>query len=200
MSAFCPERVCDTNYRSVMMKGLVFTEFFEMVEQVFDEDMVDTLIEKTNPVSKGAYTTMGSYSYDELEAMFIELHKQSDVEVSSLLLAFGKHLAAQFAHKYEHFFKDAGDTLALLKKVDSHIHIEVKKLYPDAELPQLSYAEHNNKKFQLVYRSVRPLADLAHGMIIQTSHYFQEKFDISKRQWTEGTDNVCEFELTRIEG
>jgi len=36
------------------MKGIVFSEFISMVETVFSEDMVDDLIDATNPASGGS--------------------------------------------------------------------------------------------------------------------------------------------------
>lgn len=180
------------------MKGLVFTEFFDMVEQVFDADMVDLLIENTQPASQGAYTTVGSYPYEELEAMVVELSKQTNMEVTPLLVAFGKHLGAQFAHKYPHFFKGSGSTIGLLKEIDDHIHVEVRKLYPDAELPEFSFDENTAEGlFILHYRSNRPLADLAHGLIMQTSQHYQENFKISLKKWQEKDKHCCEFLLAK---
>jgi hypothetical protein len=178
------------------MKGLVFTEFFDMVESVFDADMVDTLIDETNPSSEGAYTAVGSYDYQELEDMVVELAKQTGSEVSDLLLAFGKHLGAQFASRYTHFFTEAGDTLSLLKQIDQHIHVEVRKLYPDAELPEFSFEERPEQGlFELHYSSIRPLADLAYGLILQSSQFYNEQFDISMKRWSEGETNHCLFTL-----
>ena len=178
------------------MKGLVFTEFFDMVETVFDADMVDTLIDNTNPPSQGAYTAVGSYDFDELKNMVVELSKQTNTDIDYLLTAFGKHLGVVFVKKFPQFFESAGSTLGLLKEVDQHIHVEVRKLYPDAELPEFTYKEEDGC-FKLYYRSKRPLADLAHGLMIQTSQHFNEHFAISMRKWDEGDFHCCEFVLKR---
>lgn len=42
------------------MKGIVFTEFMEMVEQKFGFDMVDTLIAKANLPHDGLYVSGGT--------------------------------------------------------------------------------------------------------------------------------------------
>ena len=44
------------------MKGMVFTELLDMVEDKFGIDMVDSIIEDADlPVSKGVYTAVGTY-------------------------------------------------------------------------------------------------------------------------------------------
>jgi hypothetical protein len=43
------------------MKGIVFTEFLEMVEQEFGYNMVDEMIENTDLDSKGVYTSIVIY-------------------------------------------------------------------------------------------------------------------------------------------
>ena len=56
------------------MKGIVFTEFSTMVESLFGEDMLDDLLDATDPASGGAYTSVGTYNHNELVDMVVELH------------------------------------------------------------------------------------------------------------------------------
>lgn len=180
------------------MKGMVFTEFFTMVEDVFGEDMVDHLIDATQPESLGAYTAVGSYDYAELEAMVVELSSETNTDVSTLLQAFGKHLGAQFASKYSVFFVDAGDTFSLLREIDRHIHVEVKKLYPDAELPEFDFENVTDNQMVLNYRSTRPLADLAHGLIVQTALHFDETVEVQLEKSKEANINICKFTINKV--
>ena len=45
------------------MKGIVFTEFLEMVEDKFSADMVDDIIDDCDLASGGAYTAVGTYPH-----------------------------------------------------------------------------------------------------------------------------------------
>lgn len=176
------------------MKGLVFTEFFELVEKLFDEDMVDLLIDNTNPASNGAYTSVGSYDYQELEDMVVELSAQSNIAVEDLLEAFGRHLASVFTEKFVSFFIEAGSAIALFKEIDRHIHVEVLKLYPDAELPKFRYEEATqDSHFKLHYRSERNLHRLAEGLIKGSLEYYSEAFNVEKKVWQEGSEYCCSF-------
>nr|WP_136250252.1 heme NO-binding domain-containing protein [Ningiella ruwaisensis] len=179
------------------MKGLVFTEFMEMVESKFDMDMVDTLIDNTSPASGGCYTAVGSYDFQELENMLIELSRQTGLGRAQLMETFGRHLASVFTEKYAGFFIEAGSSLALFKQIDKHIHVEVKKLYPDAELPEFSYEEANEcAPFKLHYRSQRDLSMLAFGLINATIEYYSESFDVYMQQGKDGDKHICTFTLT----
>jgi hypothetical protein len=178
------------------MKGLVFTEFFELVVKLFDDDMVDTLIDNTNPSSNGAYTAVGSYDYQELEDMVVELSKQTDIPVEDLLEAFGRHLASVFTEKFVSFFLEAGSAIALFREIDRHIHVEVLKLYPDAELPNFRYEDATpTSPFMLHYRSERNLHRLAEGLIKGSLEYYSESMTIEKKVWQEDNEFCCSFSL-----
>lgn len=86
------------------MKGIVFTEFMGMVEQRWGMDMVDDLIDATNPRSKGAYTGVGTYELGELVAYVVELSRRINVPVPDLVKAFGTFLAGSFVKKFPAFF------------------------------------------------------------------------------------------------
>jgi len=48
------------------MKGIVFTELFDMVEDKFSPDMLDDVLDGCTLESGGAYTTVGTYDHKEL--------------------------------------------------------------------------------------------------------------------------------------
>ncbi|MGQ8365224.1 heme NO-binding domain-containing protein [Glaciecola sp. 1036] len=178
------------------MKGIVFTEFAELVEGTFGEDMMDTLIENTNPPSEGAYTAVGSYDFEELAAMVTELSRLTNIEASKLLYVFGEHLAKTFTSKFAQFFVEAGSATKFLKHVDDHVHVEVKKLYPDAETPAFDFREDPQTGIvTMVYESRRPLADVAHGLIVGVCSYYDEQFNISREDWYVEDVYCCRFTL-----
>ena len=58
------------------MKGIVFTEFLEMVEETFGLETVDTIIENSNLPSEGIYTSVGTYDFNEMVSLITALHKK----------------------------------------------------------------------------------------------------------------------------
>lgn len=179
------------------MKGLVFTEFMEMVESKFGDDMMDDLIDATNPDSGGSYTAVGTYNYQELVNMVVELGNRTGAPVPDLIKAFGHHLAGVFSSKFSMFFEEVDSTIDFLKRIDNHIHVEVAKLYPDAELPVFSFDDSDADAFRLEYSSTRGLADLAHGLIEATAQHYGESFAIDRQDSEVDGKQHSEFTLRR---
>ncbi len=180
------------------MKGIVFREFTDMVENHFGESMVDDIIATTNPASGGSYTTVGTYDHGELVAMVGVLSDRTGIAAAVLVHSFGKHLAGVFSRKFPAFFDDCPNTFEFLKKIDNHIHVEVKKLYPDAELPKFTYLQHSELEFELIYESQRDFSHLAHGLIEGCMEYFNEAFQIHREDVLGGGNTTVIFKLRRL--
>lgn len=156
------------------MKGLVFKEFISLVEENYGDEVVEEIIADSNVKSEGAYTTVGTYDYTEILSLVTHLSLKTTRPASVLVKFFGKNLAKVFIKKFPQFFEKK-DTFEFLKSIDSIIHVEVKKLYSDAELPRFKYQEvSNGKALILDYISTRPFADLAEGLIEGVIEHFKE--------------------------
>ena len=167
------------------MKGIVFTEFLEMVEQKFDYAMVDDLLSTTQLKSEGIYTSVGTYNYTEMVNLVVNLSEKTNIPVSDLLKVFGKYLFQSFTNSYGQWMANSSDGFSFLESVHNYIHIEVKKLYPDAELPYFETERIDENTLIMIYTSVRKMADLAYGLIEGCMEHFEEKAVISQIALTE---------------
>ncbi|BFM08106.1 heme NO-binding domain-containing protein [Halioxenophilus aromaticivorans] len=163
------------------MKGVVFTEFAQLVEANWGADMMDDIIDAVEPASGGAYCSVASYEFSELAELLAELSRRVDVPEADLLLAFGGHLADVFYKKFPAFFDEHDNLFDFLKSVDEHIHVEVLKLYPDASLPKFRYEQLSDDHLVFHYQSERPLADLAVGLISASAKHFQKDIEIDRQ-------------------
>jgi len=163
------------------MKGMVFTEFLEMVETTFSADMVDDIIDDANPPSGGAYTAVGTYDHTELVSMVVALSNRTGIPVADLVQAFGKHVFGVFARNYQVFFTNVPDAITFLSGIEDIIHAEVIKLYPDAHLPKFDCERHGDTLI-MIYRSPRHFADLALGLIRGCGEYFGNNLRIEREE------------------
>lgn len=177
------------------MKGIVFTEFLDMVEQRYSLDMVDALLDAVQPVCGGAYTAVGTYPHEDMVALVLALSQRVDVPPAQLLQAFGEHLAGRFVRLYPQFFAQTQDTLEFLAGVEDVIHVEVRKLYPDAELPRFQVEAREPGRLVLRYLSSRHLEDFAEGLMRGCAHHFGQSLQI-QRQPAPGSAGVQRFILT----
>jgi hypothetical protein len=175
------------------MKGMVFTEFFSLVESAFGADMVDDIIDDANLPNDGAYTAVGTYDASELVSMVIALSKRTNAPVPDLVKTFGTYLFGRFVVLYPTFFDGVTDSFVFLSGIENIIHAEVLKLYPDAKLPKFDVKQEGNALVML-YSSNQSFADLAEGLIIGVSQHFNETFTIEKN--TLDTHST-EFRITR---
>lgn len=178
------------------MKGIIFTEFVEMVETQFSIELADELLTSPDLASGGAYTSVGSYDHREMLNLVTNLSKKTNIPVPDLARVFGSYLFERFAHLYPQFFSDIDNALDLLACVDNYIHMEVRKLYTDAELPRVIYEHTADGKMRLVYRSARPFADVAEGLIRGCIKHYDEPIEVARDESSPDGKNAI-FILTR---
>ncbi len=171
------------------MKGVVFTEFLKMVEEAHGLDMVDTIIEKSDLPSGGAYTAVGTYDHTEAVALVSSLSTETGASVGGLLKAFGEYLFNTLAGAYPQFVEGSANELDFLEKVESYIHVEVRKLYPDAELPSFECSRPNSPdELHMVYQSSRHFEDLCEGLIIGSLKHFKSSATIQRTKLENGRE------------
>ena len=166
------------------MKGIVFTVFLDMVEDKFGEDVVEDIIDNAELESGGAYTSVGSYPAEEMRQLVHQLSIKSELPMGSLLESFGHVLFKGLNQAYPHFFTET-DLFKFLSSIHTYIHVEVKKLYSDAELPSLIVLNHTDQQLVLLYESPRRMGDLARGLLNASIEHYKEDIDMKEEQLDE---------------
>jgi hypothetical protein len=161
------------------MKGIIFTAFLEMVEDKFGLETVDTIIEKSNLPSKGIYTSVATYEYNEIVTMITELSKEIDLPPGDLIYTFGLYLFSILRKTHPEVIQNYKTPIGLLYSIEDHIHVHVKKLYPDAELPTFIIIDKTDTSISFIYSSSRGLYRLAHGLIEMVFEHFNGKADVT---------------------
>lgn len=180
------------------MKGVVFNEFVNMVEERFSLEMADKIICTTDLTTGGAYTSVGTYDHQELIDLVGRLGEETGTPVSELLRFFGEYLFKRFSVLYASYISENNSTFNLLASLDDKIHVEVKKLYPDAELPRFTHEFLGPEIMSLVYRSKRPFSDLAEGLIRGCITYYGENIRLAREELPSQDGAHTRFTLTRL--
>lgn len=175
------------------MKGIIFTEFLSLVESQWDADLVDDIIDDCDLPSGGAYTSVGTYSHTEIVDLVVALSERTKVPVPQLLQIYGRHLFGRLAALYPQFVDRSLSMLEFLEGVERYIHVEVKKLYPDAELPSFETRRLGDQKLEMIYRSNRHLDDVCLGLMEGSLDYFQEEGIITHEPLDGGTRFIIEL-------
>ena len=164
------------------MKGTVFVELIRMAETAFGEDAVDAVLDKADLESGGAYTTVGNYPCSELVKIVEGFSAASGLSTDDLQRQFGHWMLKHFGEKFPATFFEKADSMAMLESIDGEIHVEVRKLYPDAELPRFETERLSDSHLKIIYTSPRPLVAFCHGLIEACVERFGETADIVREQ------------------
>lgn len=178
------------------MKGIVFREFGELVTARFGDAMWDALISESKVPSGGAYTAVGTYPHEEAVALLMTLSRKTGISPDDLLKVFGEHLFGVLAHRYPFAVAAHTDLVPFLESLEGVVHVEVRKLYADAELP--SFVTHwEGDAFILEYRSARPFAALAEGLLLGAVAHWGGRYALTRRSMGVPGAHEAIFELRR---
>ena len=124
------------------------------------------------------------------------LGKHTGLSTPELLRAFGEYLFGRFESGYPGFFESTNSALEFLSKVDDYIHVEVRKLYPDAELPSFECHSPRSGCLQMTYKSTRPFAALAEGLISGCIAHYGKPVEMEMEDLSDGEGTSARFTLT----
>ena len=160
------------------MKGIVFTEFLDLVEDKFGIEMVDKIIYQSTLESEGVYTSIGTYRFSEMLQLLQNLNENTGVAIDDLLLIYGEHFFGVIERSYPGLLATYKDPIEMISSIENHIHVEVRKIYPDAELPTFLIEEKNEDSLILIYQSSRAMHHFGLGLMNKTFEHFNAKASI----------------------
>ena len=158
------------------MKGVIFNVVQEVVEDLFDTDTWDDLLDAA--AVDGAYTALGDYADSELVSIVAAASTATGQSAEDVLRLVGHHALPKLASRMPEALVSAEDPISFIRRVNDIIHPEVLKIYPDAIPPAFSFEDHPNGGLVVNYRSDRNLPALAEGLLSGVSTLFDAELDI----------------------
>lgn len=178
------------------MKGIVFREFGDLVTTRFGEATWDALITESKVPSGGVYTAVGTYPHEEAVALLMALSRRTGVAPDDLLKVFGEHLFGVLSQRYPFAVAGHADLFPFLESLEGVVHVEVRKLYPDAELPSF-VTRWEGDAFVMEYRSQRPFAALAEGLLRGAITHWGGRYTLARHDLGQDRSTSAMFELRR---
>ena len=154
------------------MKGIVFTEFLDLVEEKFGLEMVDTILTKSDLESNGIYTSIGTYNFSEMLQLLQHLSNNTGLSIDNLLLVYAEHFFSVIEKSYPGLLATYKDPIEMISSIENHIHVEVRKIYPDAELPTFEVLEKTENSLVMIYKSSRAMHHFGLGLMNKTFEHF----------------------------
>jgi hypothetical protein len=157
--------------------------------------MVDIILNASKLPSNGVYTTIGTYSFAEMLSLFTTLSEETGLTIDELLLVYGEHFFSVLQKSYPSFLAQYSDPIEMLSSIENHIHVEVRKIYPDAELPTFIIVEKTADTLVMIYKSSRAMHAFGRGLINKTFEHFNTKATILVEKLKENGTEV-KFSIT----
>ena len=154
------------------MKGILFTEFLELVEDRFGLEIIDRIINSSNLESNGIYTAIGTYEFSEMLQLLHFLSEKVGISIDDLLLVYAEHFFDVLKQSYPGLMATYKDPIEMLSTIENHIHTEVRKIYPDAELPTFEVVTKTNTSLIMIYKSSRAMHHFGLGLMNKTFEHF----------------------------
>ncbi|HGG57941.1 MAG TPA: hypothetical protein ENK31_09120 [Nannocystis exedens] len=183
--------------RGGVVKGFIFTELLAMAENSLSTEIVEEVLLACDLPSGGAYTSVGTYPKAELTALILAFSERLGTSPAAFTHDLGVHLFKAFRGSHSGFFTNIDGTYDLLRRIEDEIHVEVRKLYPDAELPTFACSEPILGDLILEYRSTRGLAHLASGLIAASIEHFKESITVQQEDISDNHNTHVIFTLHR---
>lgn len=177
------------------MKGIIFSEFIELVENTFGLEVCQDMLDENE--DEGAYTSAGTYSHQDLVKLIVSLSKLTNISVEDLQKVYGKSVFTSLLGSMPELKISSKSTFDFITQVEEYIHIEVKKLYGDAKPPQFDLISNTEYEMVLDYISARCFSSVCFGLIEGCAEYFKENIEIEMKPIQEDGSHV-RFTLKKV--
>lgn len=161
------------------MLGVVFTTLIDMLEENVSPDFADEVLVEADFPHQGAYTAVGYYPFEEMVTLLTILSNKTGKTVNELLYDYGIYLFNTLINAHPQVATDKYSVVDILKSLEDDIHVQVRKLYADADLPTFEVIDSSDSHIDLLYTSKRELYALAEGLIDGAAARFNNKIERS---------------------
>jgi len=179
------------------MKGIVFVKFNEFIEELWGDEFWEHMLDEAPLESEGAYTSVGNYADQELVELILVAMKHKGLTMVQAQNAFGEWLFKELYSMAPPDAHDFKDTFEFLHGVQNVIHVEVKKLNPDAILPEFTFLEESENHLSMVYESPRHLCYFCEGLIKGLAQHTGESVSTSQSECVHEGGQRCVIEVNR---
>ena len=128
------------------MKGIYFNLLEAVVTRDHGEVTWDALLEAAG--LDGAYTSLGSYSDDDLMKLVAAASSVLGITPEAVLRWVGREALPLEAERFPSFFSGHVSAQSFILTLNDMIHPEVRKLYPGADVPDFEFLRPSEETLQ----------------------------------------------------
>lgn len=162
------------------MKGVIFTEFIEMMEDLMGLEFTNKVIEDARLENDGAYTAIGTYSHQDMFKLMQSLSKYAGSSQEKLFRSYGEYLFYRIGDTYAKELAESPCAFSFIDKLEAIIKMEELKLNPKAKVSLLSASQKDKNTLEVLYSSNRKMGDLIEGILAGCIGHYPEVINIER--------------------
>ncbi|MCV2403335.1 heme NO-binding domain-containing protein [Marinomonas sp. C2222] len=180
------------------MKGIVFVKFGEFIEELWGDEFWDELLEEADLPSGGIYTAVATYDDEELFTLIGLVVEKKNISSKDAQFAFGQWVFKELYSLAPGGAHDFKDVFEFLHAVQNFIHVEVKKLNPDALLPEFEFLSETANELTFNYQSPRKLCFFCEGIIRGLAEHTGQEVVVSQPECEHEGDQRCVIKVEKV--
>lgn len=179
----------------VAMKGVLFNVVEDVVTEALSADAWDAVVDESGV--GGAYTSLGTYPDAELGEIVCAAARAAKISETETLRLTGRLGFKHLVRRAPHLLDGIDDWKSVLRSLDEIIHPEVRKIYPDADVPGFS-ATDDGEVLVMVYTSKRGLCALADGLVVGSGEWFGAALSVEHTTCVHNGDESCTMRVAEV--
>ncbi|MFK7873215.1 MAG: heme NO-binding domain-containing protein [Oligoflexales bacterium] len=177
------------------MKGMVFNLLEDFVVENFGQDVFEDIYSSTSLQTTDPFVGPATYPDADFLSLVGTTCQKLNIPLDQAVRGFGKYCFPKLVAIEPSFVNNPQSAKEFLKTVHDIIHVEVKKLHPDAELPSFEYRDTDPQKLEMIYSSPKNLCLFAEGLIEGCAEHYKEKITYHQSECSHKGDTQCVFKL-----
>ncbi len=177
------------------MKGLVFNLLEDFIVEGWGEEAYEQIFAECPLKTKGPFVGPGTYPDSDLVAIAQVGAAKLGVSLDDALVAFGKFSFPRLAAKVPKLMRHQRDAKRFLMSIDSVIHVEVRKLFPEAITPRFTCVDTGEDELQIRYESKRGLCRFMEGLLQGVAEHFETDIAFEQTACMHRGAAHCQFAL-----
>lgn len=177
------------------MKGIIFNIIENFILEKYGEETFDAIIANCQLETTEPFVGPGTYSDNDMLEILRSATDKLGIDTASILRLIGQYSFSQLAGRYPNFVEPHDDAKKFLMTVDGIIHVEVRKLYQETQLPVFQYHDISQNSLTITYYSKRKLYTFMEGLIEGVAQHFGVNIHQNHKIFEKDGEEFCNFNL-----
>ncbi|MCC6952965.1 MAG: heme NO-binding domain-containing protein [Deltaproteobacteria bacterium] len=178
------------------MKGEIFNLLELFVSEEFGDETFDAVLDDVEDQLTTKDPFVGPQTYPDSDFMIIlgSLLSRLSLPMEPAVFQFGRFCFSRLAAKLPGHLESFSHPKPFLMSIDSVIHVEVRKLYRDAEPPRFSYEDTSPFELRMIYKSPRKMYALVEGLVQGAAEHYLRPIVVVRNVRESDCEFICTFD------